>query len=107
MITGQASNRTGKNTNSSRVYDIPVLLQVRGDTEDDAAATVAYALEHASLVGSDNDIESWFLPNHKHVDHNDIPVYVEVHVDETAMAERRAIVGEIAEIVGLRTEDYS
>lgn len=99
MDDARASSRVGKIDASLREWDIPVIFQAAGETEDEAAEKVGYAVGHAPLIDPDNGIESWYFPNHKEVDGNDIPVRVVIVVDKEKMAERRAIVADIERAV--------
>lgn len=60
---------------SNQLYDIPVLFQVKGKTEDDAATRLMYRLVDAHLADTDT-FESWHMPNHKHIDGSDEPVRI-------------------------------
>lgn len=81
-------------------FDIIVVFQVAAETEDDAAERLGYAVGHSPLLTpGENSIESWYFPNHKFVDGNDIPYTAVLVADEKALAERQAIVSGIEDVI--------
>lgn len=88
-------------------YDIPVLFQVRAKDEKHAALLLANVLADTDITSqdwledNDSEIESWHMPNHKDADGSDIPVTVEIVIDEKAYAERQNLLADIARIAGV------
>lgn len=80
-------------------FDIIVVFQVTGQTEDEAAERLGYIIGHSPLLVPGAGIESWYFPNHKHVDGNDIPYTAVLIADEKALAERQAIVQGIEDAI--------
>lgn len=80
----RASSRVGKIDDSLRVWDIPVLFQVRAPSEQRAAEHLANVLAYNEItqgtdgteVSDDIEIESWHMPEHQSVDGSDSPVRI-------------------------------